>query len=465
MKHSNEIVLVISDDNLGASPYAGYLSVLSETYELLHINHSTCQQLNSNESPDALAALIYKSIVSALPNRAFRVLVQLNLFSIGYSLIKNLIGHDLEVYFVGVFGEGNFHNASAFIAQSYVGLPIAVHYFSTSTCSVGIPPDWELCELSFSDNTVACAKFCERLAKPRESSAPEYSYNPLFVIQNGVPSGPSVFCMPGAGDNVTSFIGLSMALGSGYSIYGMQPRGVDGLMIPQFSISAIATSYIEAIKSVKQEGPIHLIGHSFGGWAALEVAANINANETNDHNLTVESLTIIDSEIPGRASPFPSVCDLNVVDRYIESVELFSGKTLAVEVEGWLELRAQERIEKLHKAMVVAQVLPPRSASDTLLGPYNTFATALRIPYSPQFTYSRQLRLVLAPDDKLSEQKNLDEYQRIHSGWQEYAPDIEVFLGGGNHVKVLSEPHVSAVSDWWVSLNNKGHGDTNRLTT
>ena len=78
--------------------------------------------------------------------------------------------------------------------------------------------------------------------------------------------------MPGAGDSVTSLIGLAEALGPDWPIYGFQARGLEGRYVPHSRVEAAARSYVREIESLYPQGPLHLVGHSFGGWVAHAMA-------------------------------------------------------------------------------------------------------------------------------------------------------------------------------------------------
>jgi len=79
------------------------------------------------------------------------------------------------------------------------------------------------------------------------------------------------------------------------AIYGLQPRGLEGELVPQSTVLAAAESYLRAINEIYPKGPIHLVGHSFGGWVAFEMAKLLVDAETK---CVIASLTILDSEAP-----------------------------------------------------------------------------------------------------------------------------------------------------------------------
>ncbi|WP_256349730.1 thioesterase domain-containing protein, partial [Pseudomonas gingeri] len=92
------------------------------------------------------------------------------------------------------------------------------------------------------------------------------------TIQTGRAGRTPIFCVPGAGDSVTGFIGLTDALGADWPLIGLQPRGLDGAGAPHSRVESAARHYLQAIEQSHSHGPLHLIGHSFGGWVAFEMA-------------------------------------------------------------------------------------------------------------------------------------------------------------------------------------------------
>lgn len=106
---------------------------------------------------------------------------------------------------------------------------------------------------------------------------PEINYSPLLSINTGQSQRTPIFCIPGAGDSVTGFISLADSLGLDRSLHGLQPRGVEGEFVPYASVEIAATSYIQTIDAIQADGKVHLIGHSFGGWVAYELATQWHA--------------------------------------------------------------------------------------------------------------------------------------------------------------------------------------------
>jgi arthrofactin-type cyclic lipopeptide synthetase C len=278
------------------------------------------------------------------------------------------------------------------------------------------------------------------------SEAPSVAvHQPLLRIQSGRAGHAPIFCVPGAGDSVTGFVGLTEALGRDWPIFGLQPRGLDGEAVPHSQVEAAARCYLQALEQECPSGPVHLVGHSFGGWVVFEMAARLQAQGRE-----VASLTLIDSEAPGGngvvGRPYTTTAALL---RLIESMQVASGKSLgidAVDFSGRDEV-AQRRL--LHGGMVGGGLLPARSSVEAMDGPARTYASALRTVYRPARRYEGVVRLVLAEDPTLDAAGNQREQGLMVEGWRGCVGVLEVWYGPGNHFSLLKAPNVFSLAAWW----------------
>jgi acetoacetyl-CoA synthetase len=85
---------------------------------------------------------------------------------------------------------------------------------------------------------------------------------------------PPVFIAPGLG-GLATYSALARQIQTEHAIYGLLAKGVDGLDDPQDRIEDMAAMYLDAITNLQAEGPYALIGYSFGGLVALEIAQRI----------------------------------------------------------------------------------------------------------------------------------------------------------------------------------------------
>ncbi|KRB78918.1 non-ribosomal peptide synthetase [Noviherbaspirillum sp. Root189] len=286
----------------------------------------------------------------------------------------------------------------------------------------------------------AIAQASETLPHPDE-----LQYRPQVTIQTGTAGELPVFCIPGAGDNVIGFISLANALGTRWPLYGLQPRGVEGGLVPHSTVEAGAAAYVREIERLRPDGFVHLIGHSFGGWIAFEIAQQLHAR-----GRAVASLTIVDSEAPeGSGILGGEYTALAALKELVGVMEIAAGKSLEIDMAK-LDLQTDaERLVTLHGGMVTAGLMPRRSSADTMRGPLRTFSTALRTAYSPRAVYPGSVRLALASDSRVDAQT--DQQQRIATlaGWKEWAPQVSCWHAPGNHFTVLRTPYVNVLADWW----------------
>jgi acetoacetyl-CoA synthetase len=95
-------------------------------------------------------------------------------------------------------------------------------------------------------------------------------FSPFVVMKPGTQS-PPVFVIHGLAGNV-QFFKLAQHLRTDQPIYGVEARGIDGLEEPFDSVEDMASQYLCALEGNQFRGPVTLIGYSFGGLIALEMA-------------------------------------------------------------------------------------------------------------------------------------------------------------------------------------------------
>jgi thioesterase domain-containing protein len=88
-------------------------------------------------------------------------------------------------------------------------------------------------------------------------------------------SRPPFFCIHPGGGLSWCYMPLARFVPADIPLYGLQPRGLDGTNALFGSMREMAAGYIEQIRKVQPTGPYHLIGFSFGGAAAHEIAVQL----------------------------------------------------------------------------------------------------------------------------------------------------------------------------------------------
>jgi len=271
----------------------------------------------------------------------------------------------------------------------------------------------------------------------------ERSFSPLIGLQSGRPNITPYFCIPGAGASVTVFTPLLNCTDRTMPVYGLEPRGLDGDLVPHSSVRAVAETNVVAINEIYPRGPVHLLGHSFGGWVAFQMAHLLV-----ESGRTVASLTILDKEAPDQDdNVFREYTHTDILMDWINSFELVLGHPLGVAKTDIESLSESAQRELLHRRLVAANLMPRRSHADVLCGPLRTFAASIRAHYKPDKPYTGPLTLILVDDPRLDQTSNRQYRHEVTENWKRFAPNLVSAHGPGNHLTMLREPHVRAVVD------------------
>ena len=122
--------------------------------------------------------------------------------------------------------------------------------------------------------TLQVAPTVRRLAALIEGGAQVSSSSILVPIRAG--AGAPLFLVHGLSGTVMECWPLVGALRSARPVYGLQAQGLDGELRPPQRVEDMAASYIAQMRSVQPNGPYALIGFSFGGLIALEIAQQLH---------------------------------------------------------------------------------------------------------------------------------------------------------------------------------------------
>lgn len=98
-------------------------------------------------------------------------------------------------------------------------------------------------------------------------------FSPFVPLKAGS-DGPPIIIAHGLGGRA-SFSQLAKRIGSRNPVYGIQAKGVDGLEAPLDRIEDMTEFYLDALKQLQPQGPYILVGYSFGGLVALEMAQQL----------------------------------------------------------------------------------------------------------------------------------------------------------------------------------------------
>ena len=281
---------------------------------------------------------------------------------------------------------------------------------------------------------------------PVESAGSALRGGSLLTIQTGKAGHAPVVCVPGAGDSATNFIALASEL-KGWHVYGLQPQGLDGVLPPHTTVQAAAQTWLNMLEAERVTAPVHLVGHSFGGWVAFEMALRLQAQ-----GRPVASLTLIDSEVPGSGGVLGADYTFDeVLLELVRLIELSTGQWMNVDKRELQGCDVTAKLVLLHRHMVRIGLFSTRSDPGLLTGTVRAFGAALRTRWLPGNVYQGAMRLVHADDSKLDRAANFQQYQASVAGWSAWAPGCIGWQGPGNHFSILKAPQVSSLAQWWLS--------------
>ncbi len=113
-------------------------------------------------------------------------------------------------------------------------------------------------------------------------------FSPFVSLKPGA-AHPPVVITHGLGGRAR-FTQLAKHIRTSHSIYGIQARGIDGREEPFDRIEDMAQYYLADLRNLQPEGPYVLIGYSFGGLVALEMAQRLS-----DEGKQIQLLVLVDA--------------------------------------------------------------------------------------------------------------------------------------------------------------------------
>ena len=250
------------------------------------------------------------------------------------------------------------------------------------------------------------------------------AWSPLIAICRGQPGRRPLFCVHGAGGNVLNFKIISDRLGPEQPFYGLQAQGVDGRLPPLSSIEAMATQYVEAIRTVDPQGPYQLAGYSAGGVIALEMAQQLKKAGAQ-----VALLAMIDTLSPGAAR--------RRVSRW-KKLWLMRRWTLGFAID-WPSRRRRGKLMNVRYALALEKLargepLPPELVEFHL---FRNFVAAQE-RYQPEL-YQGSVVLLKASQ---ADTQYLGAGDTL--GWQEHIQgEVRVTGVPGSHFSMMAEPGLS----------------------
>jgi len=255
-----------------------------------------------------------------------------------------------------------------------------------------------------------------------------------------------IFCIPGAGASVTSFLPLSAALGTQVATYGLQPRGLDGTLVPHYTVADAAAAYAKAIRETRPQGPYRLLGHSFGGWIALEVANRLSAAHAS-----VDPVVLFDTELPSSADRPAHHGRVEVLRKLIDVLEQQHSRKLPLAVEDLRRMDPDAQLQALLDHLVWAKIMPQGTRLATIRGLVRVFGTNINTPYVPRSQFHGEV-VIVQPTDQSSPDGdaregvagNHDAAGSLLDSWHLYARRVRTITIPGNHMTMMQRSNIDS---------------------
>ncbi len=324
------------------------------------------------------------------------------------------------------------------------GINADVRAVSTSPTLAELAAVWSLSSNGDESSTsMPLATRHETAAMPltNEIEVPAAHYSPLLKIQTGAADRLPIFCIPGAGDHVATFYELAVVLGDQFPVYGLQPRGLDGALAPHADVPSAARAYVEAIRAISPTGPYQLVGYSFGGWVAFEMALQLGRL-----GCAVEPLIVLDSRAPMPQGEAPNRSPAEILGMLVELLEARMNRSARLPQREIQQLMADGRLELVLQRLIQARVFPPGTDVAALRGILRVFSANLDTGYTVSEPYRGVMHLISS--SQLLQPHSDEPRERLNreADWRSHCLGLSAATVPGNHFTMLARPNVQVLA-------------------
>jgi surfactin family lipopeptide synthetase A len=277
--------------------------------------------------------------------------------------------------------------------------------------------------------TFIAAPTINQFAKILRQEQGSTTWSSLVPIESRGSRTP-LFCIHPVGGNVLEYYPLAHQLGAAQPIYGIQSQGLDGIQAPLTQIEAMAANYITEIKTVQPDGPYLLVGYSFGGLIAFEIACQLESRGEK-----VNLLALLDTESPSLLNVRPS---------------LF--KTLNIHLRNFQQLNIPDKIKYIQDRILFRLIYQNKENSQKEFM-IDNWAVDLPPEYlqvlEANFQSGENYIGKFYPGKITLFRSSIQPItQALHPdlGWSDLAGAVDVHDIRGHHSDLLKEPHIQALA-------------------
>jgi amino acid adenylation domain-containing protein len=269
------------------------------------------------------------------------------------------------------------------------------------------------------------------------------NWSSLVALRTNGTRPPLFFAAP-VGGNVLSYRDLVVRLPQDQPCYGLQALGLDGTQTVQRSVSEISAHYIKEILTVQPDGPYYLLGSSFGGLVAYEMAQQLH-----DMGKSLALVVLFDAYGPNYPHRKPGTSRLRrKFYKYWRRIDTHLSNLMYTDLQGkliYIRVKGRKLVNRISRRIVLSMnrirnPMPPelkrvRSAHMGAAKRKKRYMRETR-RFSGRLVLFRATNqpLGIYPDPKL--------------GWGAVVgDDIEVYEIPGHHTSIIYEPRVHLLAE------------------
>ncbi|MEM8909170.1 MAG: condensation domain-containing protein, partial [Bacteroidota bacterium] len=255
-----------------------------------------------------------------------------------------------------------------------------------------------------------------------------------------------LYCVPGAGGEITSFYQLGNLLDTKFGLYAFQAYGLDGATPALESIESMASAYIVEIQKRDPYGPYYLGGYSFGAKVVYEMALQLERA-----GYEVAQLIIFDAPAPQHTKTEGTVTTRAA---YLLRIARFFMKHMKREcwlsIDDFSDRTAAEGAQFL-SSYLTAQGLEISAARVNGFAEVGVNNSRANREYIPTVRQELKVPVLLFKATELSEELKLhfesEALQAMDYSWSEATRgEVRTVIVSGDHHTLLNEPHVRQVA-------------------
>ena len=278
----------------------------------------------------------------------------------------------------------------------------------------------------------------------RLGARPAAGADPLVPLQ---PDGarPPLFCVHPAGGNVHCYLNLARHLDPDQPVYGLQDPLAPSGRVSDAPLEEMAALYVRAVRAARPHGPYHLLGWSFGGVVAFEMARQLAAAGQE-----VGLLGLLDAARPGFwPLERDDDTDARVLAAIVREMGEARGRPAALSADELRGVPGEERDRRVVRCLAAAGLVP--EGTDPGVVPALLRQWWARLDTQRGYRagrYPGRITLFLSTSGDPEFERDFPEVAALRAadpalGWGPLAEGgVQVRPVAGTHATLASEPHV-----------------------